>query len=216
MARNYQYLHRNPNDLSDDRKFKYPCSPKYAAEINVNRWTDVGAICPDCDIKDPVRYVDGDECSNCIRNSFEDQYKELNLDTTRYTLHRKLCPRGPHLKLTMTGGKKCINCETNSLSPRQQAIQAGEQWYMPRYVCPKCNTQSLKAVNDGRCQGCQPPKGPDLRKVDHDAVIPPGTVIDRETAKAIGLNIYRTGRPCKRGHNTVRWVKGGACIGCRK
>lgn len=42
----------------------------------------------------------------------------------------------------------------------------------------------------------------------------PDVVIDRGAALAAGWGVYRTGRPCARGHAAWRFVSGGACTVC--
>lgn len=43
----------------------------------------------------------------------------------------------------------------------------------------------------------------------------PGMVISRDDARALGFTLFRTGKPCKRGHTGWRSVAGGACVQCR-
>lgn len=43
----------------------------------------------------------------------------------------------------------------------------------------------------------------------------PQMEISRVDAKALGLKIYRTGRPCFKGHVGWRFVSNGACVTCR-
>lgn len=40
-------------------------------------------------------------------------------------------------------------------------------------------------------------------------------VISKKEAKAAGLNKYFTGRPCKYGHISERWLQSGKCIQCK-
>jgi len=39
-------------------------------------------------------------------------------------------------------------------------------------------------------------------------------VITRAEAYALGKKTYYTGKPCKHGHHSERYVNGGACVGC--
>lgn len=43
-------------------------------------------------------------------------------------------------------------------SPRQIALANGESWYTPNDPCPHCNKTAPRHVNNGRCQGCHPPR----------------------------------------------------------
>jgi hypothetical protein len=40
--------------------------------------------------------------------------------------------------------------------------------------------------------------------------------ITAKEAKAQGLTQYRTGKPCKRGHASTRWVKNNECVECSR
>lgn len=40
--------------------------------------------------------------------------------------------------------------------------------------------------------------------------------MEREEAFRAGLRTYNTGRPCKNGHEPVRYTKTGICVGCSK
>lgn len=42
-----------------------------------------------------------------------------------------------------------------------------------------------------------------------------GKIINKTTAMDNGLLKYFTGKKCKRGHVSERWIKGGRCLGCR-
>lgn len=95
-----------------------------------------------------------------------------------------------------------------SVSPRQAALAAGETWYSPDDACPKCGTHAPRRVNDGRCQGCHPPKRTPRVPLAADVII------DRENARLLGLQTYRTGQPCQRGHNAERYVSTGGCLDC--
>lgn len=43
----------------------------------------------------------------------------------------------------------------------------------------------------------------------------PDMIISREDARLLGFTLFRTGKPCKRGHTGWRSVAGGACLKCR-
>lgn len=42
----------------------------------------------------------------------------------------------------------------------------------------------------------------------------PELKVSRKEAEGLGLTIYRTGRACKRGHQSWRFVSNGACLTC--
>jgi len=59
----------------------------------------------------------------------------------------------------ITSTSLCNNChgsKVRGVSARQQALKEGKEWYTPCQPCKRCNTLSLKRVNNGQCQGCQP------------------------------------------------------------
>jgi hypothetical protein len=39
-------------------------------------------------------------------------------------------------------------------------------------------------------------------------------IIDRQTAEALGLKRFQTGRACRNGHVAERYVASGACVEC--
>lgn len=43
----------------------------------------------------------------------------------------------------------------------------------------------------------------------------PDMIIRQKDAPLLGLTIYRTGKPCKYGHKSWRFVSSGACVACR-
>lgn len=43
----------------------------------------------------------------------------------------------------------------------------------------------------------------------------PDMEISRQAAIVLGMSIYRTGRPCFKGHAGWRYVSSGACVACR-
>lgn len=117
---------------------------------------------------------------------------------------------GHNGKMTLHG--KCYDCEQiKTNSPRQQAIKNGERWYTPDEPCPKCGQRADRYVDNGRCQGCDTKRGTVEKPVYQQF---PDMIIDRETARTNGFNAYRTGKPCRRGHNGWRYVSSGNCVEC--
>ena len=100
-----------------------------------------------------------------------------------------------------------------SPSPRQLAIAAGELWYQPLTPCAHGHL-APRRVSNGSCQQCEadwrsarPARGAELAD---------GELISRDEAHRRGLTVYRTGKPCKRGHTGLRYVSTGACAECYK
>jgi ribosomal protein L37AE/L43A len=137
-------------------------------------------------------------------------------------VHPEPCPDSGHMHLRTIEGK-CFLCEQEklALSPRQEAIKAGEKWYTPDTPCPICGGYDLRRVDNGRWQGCHP--GGTSRGTA-DGMTPeqimmksqPDLILPKAQAKALGLKVYRTGKPCRRGHNGYRYASTGNCIECHK
>jgi len=64
-----------------------------------------------------------------------------------------------------------------------------------------------------------PPKTDTGRKVTAEALLmseQPDIVLSRDEARAMGLKVFRTGKPCKHGHTGFRYVSTKGCIQCLK
>lgn len=96
-------------------------------------------------------------------------------------------------------------------SPRQLALAAGEVWYQPLTPCAHGHL-APRRVSNGSCQRCEA----DWRSAQRsrDGRPADGELISRDEAHRLGLTVYRTGKPCKRGHTGLRYVSTGACVGC--
>lgn len=49
---------------------------------------------------------------------------------------------------------------------------------------------------------------------EHRLSLPPATPCTK--ARALGLKVYFTGKPCKNGHLSERWVNNGCCVECKR
>lgn len=129
--------------------------------------------------------------------------------------HGKYC--GHDGRKTLDG--RCYTCASTprTPSPRQEAMRAGSEWYMPTDPCQQGH-MALRRVRNGSCMACEQAikqaRGtqPDRRRA---APLPADMIMDRETARALGLKRFRTGKPCKNGHLGFRHVATGGCIDCR-
>jgi len=117
---------------------------------------------------------------------------------------------------------ECYFCQEekvkrHKVSPRQAAIEAGEAWYTPDTLCPKCHTLAKRNVNNGRCLGCKPPPAPATQTPEQLMMeAQPDLILSKKDAKALGMKVYRTGKPCKDGHTGYRYTSTGNCIECHK
>ena len=128
----------------------------------------------------------------------------------------KPCTRKGHPGITDANGK-CLLCrDERGTSPRQIAIKSGESWYQPLTPCSMCGGSCKRRVDNGRT-GCSV-SAAKPRKVTPEQTLmaeKPLMVLPRDTAKAIGLRVYRTGAPCKRGHTGWRYCSTGGCLDCK-
>lgn len=199
-------------DPDTGQAHSYPNTKERAIALKSHLYNEDGAVCPDCKAAgryhiDPIRYVSTDQCLKCIVEGVDGYEVQRHIiDWSKYTLRPHGCKGGPHLLMYHRGTKRCVTCEKPT--PRQIAQAAGETWYMPDNYCKRCNTQSLKRVNDGRCKGCTPPK------VKEANPLPADTIMDRVTARSLGFKHYRTGAYCKRGHTGFRYVSTSQCCEC--
>ncbi len=121
----------------------------------------------------------------------------------------------------------------------EAGLMAGQTWYYSitdGIMCLKCGGFSRRNCRSFRCVSCQeaqaqckrataipkPPKPPAPPRAEKAPTAAqalmagcPDMVIEREAARALGFKIFRTGKPCRRGHNTWRYVTTGGCLDCK-
>ena len=103
---------------------------------------------------------------------------------------------------TITG--KCYFCRESSDSPRQQAIRAGQKWYMPIDPCLWCGKHSPKRVQDSLCSSCVDSKSIQWIIENQDMII------TREMARTLGIDVYQEDA------TGWKWVSTGNCVSCIK
>jgi len=113
---------------------------------------------------------------------------------------------------------RCLGCKPLQPvnKPRVEARKNKENWYIPSEPCIECNTLSERNVQDNRCSGCVPI--PVVSETPEQIMIKaqPDLILLKETAIALGMKVYRTGKPCRRGHSGYRYVSTNNCIDCLK
>lgn len=127
---------------------------------------------------------------------------ELSTLEQQITISDAHCKKG-HPKIVV--GKKCYICdqERSKLSPRQEAINNGETWYLPTEPCSKCGTLSYKRVNNGSCRGCETSASSSNSKSP------------RQVAKAAGDQWYFPLEACGGcGKKAPKRVCNSECSGC--
>lgn len=130
----------------------------------------------------------------------------LGLD--HFFTHKSCEVCGALCKRTLNG--RCFFC--TGTSPRQAAVSAGKIWYTPTEPCKKCGQIAEKRVNNGECKGCTSKLAPKLVPIRRQW---PDMIISHKDAAAAGMNTYRTGKPCARGHTGWRWVSTRGCLTCQ-
>jgi hypothetical protein len=120
---------------------------------------------------------------------------------------------GLHLCRADTG--RCISCMVVNMSPRKKAIIEGKQWYIPTTPCKTCGELAERKVATGACSNCIN-RDEDGRATPESELMrtEPNAIISKEQAKMLGLKVYRTGRPCNKGHTGWRYVSTNSCIDC--
>lgn len=151
----------------------------------------------------------------CADDPLDDREEVLRLAKIPGHVGDKPCKHG-HVKILNQAGK-CVQC-VEMRRARTEAKENGERWYTPPTPCKKCMGFHLRCVHTGRCQGCNPLKEP--KEIDNSTgrlmSENPDMIISKEDAQQFGFTVFRTGQPCKRGHNGWRWVANGACLECMK
>jgi len=137
-----------------------------------------------------------------------------------YWVRPDACPTAGHIGMRTIDGD-CWSCERERRkpSPRQKAIEAGERWYTPETPCKRCGTYAERRVDNGQCASCQPPRGAQREQGSLAAQVmeqAPQLIMERSDAIKAGMPVYRTGRPCRRGHVAFRYTSTGACIDCMR
>jgi hypothetical protein len=177
---------------------------------------------------DALVFTKTDTCKGCAHRDFQGVYsaaktagEPLDPDTAQnankdYYFRCMIFEYCGHLcKSTLDG--KCYECQSDG--PRDTARKKGETWYKPRHwdVCKKVHEGSLRRVYDRACKQCLDEKAASPESapvVDIRAGWPEDQVLERNTAREMGLKIFRTGKPCRRGHVAWRYVSNGGCLVC--
>lgn len=178
-------------------------------------------LCPVC--KWPSdKYLDG-SCYTCYNIETGDEYmKYLKADpdfacswdvakrTGKATYFTgRACKKDKHPQEVSVNGPShvCVAC------PRSIARQAGRKHYTPDTYCPDCDTDERR-VCDNKCVQCC--SATDSRRSGTQAFIDanPELIVTRDMARTVGFKVFRTGKPCSRGHAGFRYVTTNGCITC--
>jgi hypothetical protein len=171
-----------------------------------------------------IRTLKG-ECYFCVeqRNRKSPRQQALARKETWYQPNEP-CPNCGQLARRRVNDGLCLGCNPGVTprdiggSPRQQAISDGKAWYTPTEPCKRCGQIAERRVDNGTCRGCQErrDKAPDQRRTPATVLMEssPDLIISRDDARTLGMPVFRTGEPCKHGHEGFRYVSTGNCIDC--
>lgn len=215
--------------FKDSNGTLWPYPPSYEEAERIDHLKYIG-FCPECDQK-TAHFTEAKACKWCLHRSINEFFlavrncetffeeavpvsaqeaREMGLD---YYYTWECCDRGPHpfKKEIKTG--RCMTCRDSQMKNLRAAARAkGALFYIPSKKCPTCKTRTKRAVDTDQCQKC-------IEPIDYDTLVmesSPELVISRPEAKALGWGVYRTGVPCKRGHQGFRYVSSTNCIECHK
>jgi hypothetical protein len=142
----------------------------------------------------------------------------------RCILHYDPCKEHGHVRVSRDVNTQCIACD-ELLKPQEQAVIDGHAVYVSTSHCGGCGKLTLRDVDDRSCQSCgytPRVKGKsdndteDNRATDDSVMMRdnPNMLLSRADAEQYDMRVYRTGKPCKRGHTGWRYVSTGNCIDC--
>ena len=226
--------------LSNGRFGTHPDEKSVSVKLR-HRFYTSSFRCPTCNMSS-LRVTNSDNCMMCQRVKIEvtrccSQYSDgmkwpEHVDSKYNTpefmkevieavkvirdeglmLHSDPCKTHGHIRL----GDDCHFC-TQLLKPREQAIKDGNDTYISTSKCVGCNTLTMRNVTDKSCVECGHVPNTTVETTDtimmRDA---PTMIISKQDADEFGFKVYRTGNPCRKGHNGWRYVSTGNCIDCIK
>lgn len=150
----------------------------------------------------------------------------MGMSGVKFYQPEKPCSNG-HLSERRMSDSKCVACEggegymdrgswinqlpSNARSPRQLAVEAGKDWYLPTEPCERCSGIAERRVNNGECRGC-------IGKAARPEPLHrqfPDMVISKDDAVSAGMKAFRTGNACRNGHKGWRWVSNSGCLTCQ-
>lgn len=218
---------------ADGKPSMHPTTQEQAKRLRRTRY-DSGTQCGIC-LGTPLRFTHNGDCVHCCRLAAIDYYntevargvslnalEAKNQGVSNYVVP-EMCGKAGHVGLRNLDNE-CVLCVKAKASkpvgpsPRQAAKAAGHRWYMPVEPCGKCGQLAERYVANGRCRGCDVPKGVESGRTEAERILIrnyPDLIIDRDRAIREGLDIYRTGIPCPHRHTTYRRVADKGCILCR-
>jgi hypothetical protein len=103
----------------------------------------------------------------------------------------------------------------NFATSRAQALELGVDHYYRETLCKGGPHFVQPHVKSGKCVACS--KTTPVEQSASDIMQGnPGLILGREDAALLGMPVYRTGEPCRRGHIDFRYVSNGGCLSCMR
>jgi len=180
------YAHPVSGELSP-----VPWDKDEALALNVGRYM-IDEKCHECKRQPIARYVDSNECVQCADTQSREDWR----------LYQQGMPGRPEPFPTTLS--EAVKFQVN-------------YYYTPR-LCKGGHHFIKKHIKTGKCLTC-------LENNKHarsDTITNTfmkdnrDLIIDKNTAASMGLTVFRTGRPCRRGHVGWRYVNGSACLSCMR
>lgn len=173
--------------------YPYPTQRKQAITLNYLQY-NAPTPCPKCGstLRDTLR----DDCMGCFRRTMIDY---IWPDFIR---------------------------DVNPSLNEDVAIRRGDEFYYQPLCKRGAHIRKLRVGGNGQCVECTEERKR-LRRLkpaidkrttpsSEMARSNPEMVISRSDAVKLGINLFRTGTACARGHKGWRQVSNGACVDCRK
>jgi len=218
---------------ADGTPSRYPTSREMAKKkrSSIYRHDDVCKKCMHIENGCRNRYTSSDKCVLCARLEALDYYNTNDIDPTDasiaaakgldYYIVPHPCKRSGHMGVLKVVDNTCAFCSEESKQRldksdrRGSARRKGKMWYMPSEPCTHCGELSPRRVNNDSCQTCEE-RSKGLSPTALMMKASPDMVISKQDAISIGWTVYRTGKPCRKGHRGFRYVASGNCLTCHR
>lgn len=180
------YAHPVSGELSP-----VPWDKHEALSLNVGRYMS-DEKCHECKRHPIARYVDSNECVQCADTQSREDWR----------LWQQGIPGRP-------------NPFPTTLS---EAVRFGVDYYYVPRLCKRGHHFIKKHIKTGKCVMCTD----NSKRTKSDTATNrfmkdnPDLIVTKDAAAAMGLTVFKTGVPCRRGHIGWRYVNGGACLSCMR
>lgn len=212
---------------NDGTPSRYPANPEDAKKLRILKYDD-GIVCKSCR-SCSIKYARSGRCAHCATLS------ALHFSNIAHG-HARLVAIGEDYHM-QTGdmlepvpdavGRAIREAETLAGPRPAVAPGSGQGVYVRASPCARAGHVGL-VTDGGACVLCraEPKRAPAAAKKRGPGrpagsgpaaaimAAAPDWVVSRGAARAMGSPVYRTGRPCRKGHTGYRYVSTGACVEC--